>query len=172
MKRYISLIITLILLCNISEAQKNITIKGTITNAIGKRVELYSVSDQISKHEVLLDTFRVGEDSRFDLRCWSNYPMMVTLQIENFSQSFYVEPGKDYNVEIPTFKWDIDEVRNVFLEPETLPIIFKNISSDDINIQIDSIDRVIARFIDKNYFYYAGTSNSSLFSRLCAGECS
>ena len=154
MKRYISLIITLILLCNISEAQKNITIKGTIANAIGKRVELYSVSDQISKHEVLLDTFRVGEDSRFDLRCWSNYPMMVTLQIENFSQSFYVEPGKDYNVEIPTFKWDIDEVRNVFLEPETLPIIFKNVSSDDINIQIDSIDRVIARFIDKNYFYF------------------
>ncbi|MBP5326591.1 MAG: redoxin domain-containing protein [Bacteroidales bacterium] len=135
-------------------AQRNITIKGTAANALGKRVELYGISDQISKHEVLLDTFRVGEDSRFDLRCWSNYPMMVTLQIENFSQSFYVEPGKDYSVEIPTFKWDVDETRNVFLEPETLPIIFKNIPPNDINLQIDSIDRVIARFIEQNFFYF------------------
>ena len=143
-----------ILLASIVPAQNNITIKGTAENGEGRKVELLRIADQISKREVILDTFRIGEDKHFDLRCWSNYPIMVTMQIENYSQSFYVEPGKDYEVVIPTFDWNLDESRNVFLAPETLPVVFTNIKSDDINILIDSIDKVIATFIEDNYFYF------------------
>lgn len=135
-------------------AQRNITIKGTAANGEGRKVELYRIADQISKKETLLDTFRIGDDKHFDVRCWSNYPIMVTLQIENYSQSFYVEPGKDYQVVIPSFDWNLDESRNVFLAPETLPVLFNNVSQNDINLLIDSIDRVIATFIEDNYFYF------------------
>lgn len=135
-------------------AQKNISIKGVALNGNGRKVELYRLADIISRHELLLDTSRIGDDNRFDLRCWSNYPLLVTLQIENYSQSFYVEPGKDYEVVIPSFDWNIDESRNVFLDPVTLPILFTNAKADDINILIDSIDRVIALFIEDNYFYF------------------
>ncbi len=154
MKRFIILTIALIFFCNISVAQKNITIKGTAENGSGRKVELFKISDYISKNEVLLDSFRIASDGRFDLRCWSNYPMMVTVQIENYAQSFYVEPGRDYEVVIPRFDWTMDESRNVFLDPEPLPMLFQNIPANDINMQIDSIDRVIARFIDQNNFYF------------------
>ncbi len=154
MKRFFILSIALILFHNISVAQKNITIKGTAANGLGRKVELYRISDQISRHEVLLDTFRISDDLRFDVRCWSNYPMMVTLQIENYSQSFYVEPGRDYEILIPPFEWNIDENRNVFLDPEPLPLLFQNTQPNDINLLIDSIDRVTARFIEDNYFYF------------------
>lgn len=153
MKHLIATIITLLFAFS-AFAQKNITIKGTALNGEGRKIELLRIADQISKREVTLDTFRIGDDQRFDLRCWSNYPIMVTLQIENYSQSFYVEPGKDYQVVIPTFDWNIDESRNIFLAPETLPVVFTNTTSDDINILIDSIDHVIASFIEDNYFYF------------------
>ncbi len=154
MKRFATFILTFLTLCNFALAQKNITIRGTAENGVGRKVELLKLSDLISKNEILLDTFRIGDDKKFDLRCWSNYPVMVTLQIENYSQSFYVEPGRDYQVVIPSFDWTLDEKRNVFLDPEPLPLLFQNIPPDDINLQIDSIDRVIARFISDNYFYF------------------
>lgn len=139
---------------SIIQAQGNISIKGTALNGEGRKVELLRIADQISKKETILDTFRIGDDKRFDLRCWSNYPLMVTLQIENYSQSFYVEPGKDYQVVIPTFDWNLDETRNIFLAPEPLPVVFTNVAANDINVMIDSIDRVIASFIEDNYFYF------------------
>lgn len=154
MNKLLSLLIPLLLFALPVQSQKNIIIKGTALNGDGRKVELLRVADQISKREVILDTFRIGEDKRFDLRCWSNYPVMVTLQIENYSQSFYVEPGKDYEVVIPSFDWNLDESRNIFLAPETLPVIFTNAKADDINILIDSIDHVIASFIEDNYFYF------------------
>lgn len=154
-KRLISILtIALIALSNSAYCQKNITIKGIAENGIGRKVELLRVADPISQMEVLIDSSRIGDDRRFDLRCWARYPMMVTLQIENYSQSFYVEPGRDYTITIPKFDWNVDETRNVFLDPEPLPLIFGNIPPNDINLLIDSIDRVIANFIEDNYFYF------------------
>ena len=152
--KYLSIIVFFLLISGLCQAQKNISIKGSALNGEGRKVELYRIADQISKREIILDSFRIGSDKHFDLRCWSNYPIMVTMQIENYSQSFYVEPGKDYEVIIPSFDWNIDESRNVFLSPETLPVVFTNTAPDDINILIDSIDRVIASFIEDNYFYF------------------
>lgn len=154
MKRFFALIFTLILTFEISVAQQNIAIHGASENGAGRKVELYKYADQISKAFVLVDSCRIGDDGRFELRCYTNYPMLVTLQIENYSQSFYVEAAREYSVFIPLFDWNLDEKRNVFLDPEPLPLIFRNIPPDDINLQIDSIDRVINDFISENYFYF------------------
>lgn len=154
MKRASILIFTLILSIQYCVGQKNILISGTSENGIGRKVELYRYSDRISKTEILLDSSRIGEDHSFQLRCFTNYPIMVTLQIENYSQSFYVEPGREYKVLIPSFDWNLDEKRNVFLDPEPLPLVFQNIPPDDINLMIDSIDRAINRFVTDNFFYF------------------
>ena len=154
MKRFILYIVTLFGILQYAEAQSNIAFHGKAANAEGRKVELYKTSDQISQRQVLLDSMRIGEDQRIELRCFASYPMMVTMQIENYSQSFYVEPGREYNFEIPTFNWNIDEERNVFLDPVTLPLVFQKIPADDINILIDSIDRTIERFVADNYFYF------------------
>ncbi|MBP5548668.1 MAG: redoxin domain-containing protein [Bacteroidales bacterium] len=163
MRRIVCIATALLLFCQYSFSQKNITIKGTAVNGENRKVELLAIADQISRAEIILDTFRIGEDKRFDLRCWARYPMMVTLQIENYSQSFYVEPGRDYEVEIPMFDWNLDETRNVFLAPETLPVIFKNIPADDINLLIDSIDRFIGGFIEDNFFFFDQKYKPSIY---------
>ena len=154
MKSILSLFFTLICLLNTVVAQKNIIINGTSENGAGKRVELYKYADQISLYEVLIDSMTIRENGQFQLHCYANYPMLVTLQIENYSQSFYVEPAKEYQIIIPNFDWYLDEKRNVFFEPEPLPILFQNIGKNELNVLIDSVDKTIAQFVDDNYFYF------------------
>lgn len=147
MKQFLSLTLFVILFCTGMLAQRNITIKGTIENGKGKLVQLYRYTDKISRLELLVDTCTIGDNQKFELHCYANYPMLVYLQIENYSQSFYVEPGRVYNTYIGDFDWDINEKQNVFLDPVTLPLEFINIPEDDINLLIDSLDRVVNRYI-------------------------
>ena len=73
----------------------NITIKGTAANAGGKEIELYKYSDQLSRTEILLDHKVIGATG-FELKMYAKYTTLVFLQVENYSQSFYVEPGRIY----------------------------------------------------------------------------
>lgn len=150
-----TVIISLLLLLAVQPvaAQKNITVRGHANGATGRKVEILKCADQISRLEVVADSATIDSNGRFQLRLYANYPMLVSMRIENYSQAFYVEPAKEYEVEIPTFDWNMDEKRNIFLDPEPLPLLFQNLGSDDINLQIDSIDRVIARFLDENRTY-------------------
>lgn len=154
LRRLVILTIALIGISNTAVCQKNIVISGTAANGAGRKVELLRYSDMISKTEVVVDSARIGEDGRFELRCFNNYPLLVTLQVEDYAQSFYVEPGREYKVLIPTFDWNQDETRNVYLDPAVLPVVFQQMPPDDINFMIDSIDRVISHFIEENSFYF------------------
>lgn len=154
MKRLTCWLIALLCTVNIVVAQKNITIKGTMVNGAGKIIELYNYSDKISCYEVLLDKQIVGEDQTFSLECYARYPMLVFLQIENYSQSFYVEPGREYNIYIPRFDWNIDEAKNVFLDPVVLPLEFLNLPANDINALIDKFDATVAQYIDDNRVHF------------------
>lgn len=147
MKRTLCLIITLCCMANFAVAQINITIKGTTANGAGKTVELYKYADKISQMEVLLAKKTIGEDQTFSLQCYANYPMLVFLQIENYSQSFYVEPGRDYDIYIGQFDWAIDETQNVFLEPVALPLEFLHLPANDINVLVDNFNSVVAKYM-------------------------
>lgn len=164
MMKRIAIYIVLMVACAFPAlAQHNISIKGHATGASGRRVEILKYTDQISKYEVVVDSSTIDADGNFALRLYTNYPMLVSMRIDNYSQSFYVEPAKSYEVEIPQFDWNLDETRNVFLDPEPLPLLFQNIKPDDINLKIDSIDRVIARFIDENRVFFDQKFHPSVY---------
>ena len=90
-------------------AQVNVTIRGEVEGGTGKTVELYRYSDMLTRVEELVDRAVIAENRRFELHGYTNYPTLMFLQIEDYSQSFYVEPGREYEVYVPTFDWDIDE---------------------------------------------------------------
>lgn len=131
-------------------AQTNIRIHGTTVNGEGRTIELYKYSDALSHQEVLIDEAVIGENKAFELKGYANYPMRVFVQIENYSQSFYVEPGKDYEIYIPRFDWNIDERKNVYLSPEALTVEFVGLKGNDLNFLIDRFDRVVDSFITAN----------------------
>lgn len=135
MKRFVLLVwMTLGVLTTV--AQTNVEIVGEVVGGAGKRVVLGAYSDMLTQSELVLDSMTVGEDGRFVLKCYANYPRLVFIQMERYSQSFYIEPSRIYNVYIPDFDWDMDEKKNIFLEPVALPIEFLGIDSTELNIRI------------------------------------
>lgn len=131
-------------------AQTNVEIAGEVVGGAGKRVLLGGYSDMLTQSEVVLDTVTVAPDGKFTLHCYANYPRLVFLQMERYSQSFYIEPGRTYNVYVPDFEWDIDEKKNIFLEPVALPVEFIGVDSTELNLKIMRFEAVVDSFMAAN----------------------
>ena len=148
MKRWM---LILVLMATFSlHAQINVEFHGSSANAAGKHVELFGYQDMLSGREVLLDQCVVDDTGGFLLRSFANYPRLVYLQVENYSQAFYIQPGHNYNVYIPTFDWDIDETRNVFLAPVALPLEFIGVDSGELNMKMLLFDQLVDSFVLAN----------------------
>ena len=132
------------------QAQHNVEFRGRSENAAGKRVELVGYEDMLTGREVLLDECVIDDTGGFSLGCYANYPRLVFLQVENYSQSFYIEPGRRYDIFIPQFDWCMDETRNVFLDPVALPVLFQNVDSSELNLKIKLFEDLVDTFIVHN----------------------
>ena len=135
-------------------AQTNVLISGTSANAVGKRMALYGYSDMLSMREVLLDEAVVDSAGRFELRCFADYPRLVYVEVECYNQSFYVEPGRTYTVWLPTFDWSLDERRNVYLDPEPLPLEFLGLPADELNLRIGRFEALVDSFVVANRVFF------------------
>lgn len=128
----------------------NIHIHGTSVNGEGRTIELYGYTDQLSRQETLLASDRLTDEQEFALDLYANYPRLVFLQVEHYSQSFYVEPGRDYTIRIPHFDWNIDEQRNIHLDPVALPVEFIDLPESDINLLTNGFDNLVDAYIDSH----------------------
>lgn len=135
-------------------AQVNITIRGEVEGGAGKTVELYRYSDMLTRVEELVDRAVIAENRHFELHGYSNYPTLMFLQIEDYSQSFYVEPGREYEVYVPIFDWDINEKKNIFLDPVALPLEFIGMPEGELNGLISDFEATVANYIDSHRFYF------------------
>ncbi|MBR3724002.1 MAG: TlpA family protein disulfide reductase [Bacteroidales bacterium] len=151
--RFFSIVI-LVTCAGVVGAQTNIVIHGEVVNGAGKEVSLYRYSDMLTRTEVTVDQAVIGDNRTFELKAYANYPTLMMLQIENYSQSFFVEPGRDYEVYVPRFDWNIDEKKNVFLEPEVLPLEFVNMPAGELNGLISDFEAVVAQYIDDHRMYF------------------
>ncbi len=131
-------------------AQTNVEVKGIVEKGAGKKVLLGGYRDMLTQREVMLDSAVVAEDGSFAVRCYANYPRLVFVQIECYSQSFYIEPGRTYEVVVPEFDWDLSEKKNVFLDPVALPMLFQNVDSTELNVRIMRFEEAVDSFVSAN----------------------
>ncbi len=158
MKRTVGMMITAMWLLTVSlseaAAQVNVSLSGSSANAAGKRVELLAYKDMLTMEEQLLDEAVVDSAGNFRLGCYLTYPRLVVVQMECYSQSFYAEPGRSYEVWLPEFRWEQDEERNVYLDPVALPLEFLNLSDDELNMKILHFDAAVDTFVSRNRVHF------------------
>jgi len=135
-------------------AQVNVHIVGTAANGAGKDIGLYSYTDMLTMTEHIEDATEIDSTGAFELACYVNYPRLVFLQVENYSQSFYIEPGRRYVVYIPEFDWALDEQRNIFLDPEPLPVEFLDLPNDELNLRLSAFDHTVDSFVVANRVHF------------------
>ncbi len=138
----------------VAGAQTNVTIRGTLENGALKRVEMYGYEDMLTMREVLLSSAEAAADGSFSLSCYANYPRLVYVQVESYSQSFYIEPGRTYEVYLPEFDWDVCEKRNIYLDPEPLPLEFLNLPADELNLNIMRFEEVVDSFVSEHRVHF------------------
>ena len=153
MKR-LGIAIVMSLLAAAAAGQTNVYICGTSAGAVGKTVGLYCYSDMLTCGEVLLDEARIDTGGAFRLGCYVNYPRLVFIQVERYSQAFYVEAGRRYEVYIPEFDWDVDERQNVYLSPVALPLEFIGVADDELNLRISRFDDAVDSFVSANRVWF------------------
>ena len=151
-KYCISLLFILLLVLPVWSQQHNVSINGSSDNAEGKLVELYRYSDPLTLSEVLLDSCTIDAQGHFKLSTYTNYPLLVFVQIECYSQSFYIEPGRTYSVSIDSFQWNMDEQRNIHLAPVALPLRFSNLPPDELNLAILRFEALCDSFVFANRY--------------------
>ncbi|KWW31316.1 MAG: hypothetical protein AUK63_589 [bacterium P3] len=120
----------------------NITLEGNFADGAGRRVMLYGYADPLSQREILLDSTTIDSAGHLQLSFYANYPRLVVVQVETYSQSFYAEPGRTYHMHLDNFDWTLDEQHNVYLDPVTLPIRFSGLPDDELNLSISAFDRL------------------------------
>ena len=147
-------ILCLFLLPALSFAQQNVEIVGTSANAAGRHVELLCYEDMLTMKERLIGETVVDSTGAFRLGCYITYPRLVVVQMECYSQSFYIEPGRRYEVWLPEFRWEQDEERNVYLDPVALPLEFLNLPADELNLKILRFDEAVDSFVSANRVHF------------------
>lgn len=153
MKRLAS-IVAILALCLTGTAQVNVQLRGTGENLAGKEVELYCYDDMLTMAERLLDRAEADSTGAFELGCYLTYPRMVFVQVERYSQTFYAEPGRTYEVFLPEFRWEQDEERNVLLDPVALPLQFMNVAPDELNLRILQFDTAVEGYLDRHRVHF------------------
>ena len=153
MKRLLLIIGLLLPLCCV-RGQVNVTLQGEGANVAGKRVELLCYEDMLTMHERLLDETVADSTGKFRLGCYLTYPRLVVVQIECYSQSFYAEPGRTYEVWLPEFRWEQDEEHNVYLDPVALPLEFMNLPAGELNLKILDFEEAVDTFLSEHRVFF------------------
>ena len=135
-------------------AQVNVELVGSSANAAGKRIALYCYEDMLTQTERLLAEDVVDSTGNFRLGCYVTYPRLVYVEVETYSQSFYVEPGRRYEVYLPEFDWGINEQQNVYLAPVALPLEFMNLPPDELNLQVLALERTVDSVLDTHRVHF------------------
>ena len=153
MKRLLLIIGLLLPLCCV-RGQVNVTLRGEGANVAGKRVELLCYEDMLTMHERLLDETVADSTGKFRLGCYLTYPRLVVVQIECYSQSFYAEPGRTYEVWLPEFRWEQEEEHNVYLDPVALPLEFMNLPAGELNLKILDFEEAVDTFLSEHRVFF------------------
>lgn len=144
----------LLLLVPAAAQRHNVTLQGDFADGAGRKVFLLGYADPLSQREVMLDSTTIDSTGQLQLSFYANYPRLVVLQVETYSQSFYVEPGRTYHMRVDNFDWSQDERRNVYLDPVALPILFTELPDDELNLSIAAFDHLCDSIVMQHRIFF------------------
>lgn len=119
---------------------------------------VYQEADPISGIEVLLDQQRPDEEGAFMLGFEAQDIQQVSIRVGLQSVSFYVIPGKSYQLD---FNEITLEDQNVFLPEKPLRVVFEKV--DLLNLVIDGFEYEYQNFLQDNFVYLIKLRDKSLY---------
>jgi hypothetical protein len=113
-----------------SLAAQNVTIKGKAHKShLGKRIDVFTYQDAITKLKLKEASDTVAADGYFELKFHTSYTQPVFVQIENYIGKLYVRPDYVYGIIFP----EIDE-QFKYYENAELPVNLGLVGADSTEL--------------------------------------
>lgn len=117
-------------------------ISGRLPGGSGNEIRFITYTDYISNTEILLDRFMIDSVGNFSLHTDLTETISVVLDLDYYSTTLYLEPGKNYILEFDSIS-TADQYRP-FYEKE--PLVFRIVSDDP-----EELNSLIFEFSDRYY---------------------
>lgn len=116
-------------------------VKGVAPSYSGDSLTFQTYTDFVTYSEEYLEKVRVGADGRFEGKIGVVEPTFVFVSLGAQRGYFFVEPGKSYELVLPTKVPKTEEDRlNPFFKEETFHIGLASCPKSDLNFLISSFD--------------------------------
>jgi len=118
---------------------RNTVISGKAVDYIGKEISFYTYQDPVvhQKHE--LGSMKVGDDGLFSISFPVNQTIEIYADLEKYTGTLVVEPGRDYIVTLPPFSLRTAiEARSPYFQPTQYWLGLPQTDNYDINFVVRS----------------------------------
>lgn len=148
MKLLFSLLLPFIPLFTIAQTTR---ISGTAPGAEGRRIEVVSYSDLVTRLEKPLAQATVDSTASFTLSFPNNRIISVFLSIDFHRGELFIEPGKTYNLSIAPLNYNEMQEVNPFVESQSLEITILENKPDELNALIQAFNKEYNVFVLDNF---------------------
>ena len=135
-------------------------ISGMLPGGSGNEIRLITYTDYISYSEILLDRTMIDSLGNFILQTDILETRQVILDLDYYTTSFYLEPGKNYHLQFDTIS--MAEQYRPFYEKE--PLVFRIVENEpsELNNLIFEFNEAYNDFIVENFQSIYNRRNKSL----------
>ena len=137
------------LVCFFVDADASKTrIYGKVKNADGLTLRLKTFLDYVTFRDTILKEAFLKDSAEFDFQIEVNEPKIISLKCGFQKVSFYVEPDKEYHLDI---HYDPDNEQVSYLADQRLLFEFIDLPKNDLNEKIGKFNGLTDRFLIKHY---------------------
>lgn len=138
---------------------EKVTIQGEAPAFKGKKVELITVKDHLTKMDSVLDSSRVDPESGdFELKAHCAKVLPARVRIASTRSKIYLDPGSDYKVEFPEPRKGT--LRNPYGRTQ-VEMTFYGLDKFDANNLVIDLNRIYDDFFARNYRHIAAQQQGS-----------
>ncbi len=142
----------------------NIIISGHTPAYAGDSLSFYYFLDPFTGNVEIAGSVKVSPDGFFKIAFESRIVRQINLDIGGFSCFLYVEPGKEYKIDLPQKEIENKrDILNPYFKPERIRMGILNLNEDDLNILIKRFDDLFYPFFNEYALHlYANKQRSSI----------
>ena len=158
------LLLLLLCLSTFSGLAANIIISGHAPAYTGDSLSFYYSLDPFTGNVKIAGSVKVCPDGFFKIDIKSRVVCQINLDINGFSGFLYVEPGKEYKIDLPQKEIENkSDILNPYFKPERIRLGILNLKEDDLNIIINRFDDLFYPFFNEYALHlYANKQRSSI----------
>ena len=130
------ILLTLFLNITLLKAQETV-ITGKASDYSGKEISFYTIPDPLLNQKLILGTTKVATDGNFILKLPVNQIIEIYSDLEKFTGTMVVEPGKNYSVVLPPFSLRTsDEAKSAYFKPALYWLGLPETDKNDLNFKV------------------------------------